>query len=66
MAEFFNPIGGGTRNLIGSIDRDLSILNYRYTIEIGSRACTDVLRGSSCARVFREEPESGLIEDYRR
>lgn len=38
-----------TRNLIGSIDRGLSILNYRYTVEIGSRACTDVLRESSCA-----------------
>lgn len=38
-----------TRNWIGSIDRGLSILNYRYRVETGSCARTDALRGSSFA-----------------
>lgn len=75
MAEFFNP--ATARNPIGLIDRGLSILNYRYTAKLGralarvcmwaSACCVDLLFYRARPRVVPgEQPESGLIEDYRR
>lgn len=65
MVEFFTPNSDlCARNTIGTIDRGLSILNYRYTIETRSHACMDLLPRASVSG--GEESESGLIEDYCR
>lgn len=45
-----------TRNWIGSIDRGLSILNYRYTVETGSRCVDLLLLRTSVPGGTRERP----------
>lgn len=80
MAEFFNPIDAvGWRGLcagnpIGSIgSRFIDLKLPIHVVETGSRALASARYVRMCiflfatsARVFRQELESGLIEDYRR